>query len=877
MASRTIFPPIVNSFEPAFIAGSTNELRVYFSLSGLSSETDVKKLNVQAMIMRKDGVKVLNTEDGNNRYRATGIILNMPISEANKGSNQNYYFVTINNNDLKSEVGSYRGWIPGWVYKIQLRLSSVVYDPANEPKQEKWIQQNSVNFSEWSTFCYTKAIAPMKVSIPMFNDFETQTDSITEDATYVLPAVDFYGTIINVDSMSNEDYKSCRVVLYKQTENGEEKLEDSGDIFPNESRTSFKYVFKCKFIKHIEYKLQFTYITENGHQPIQPLEFIFNVNTEALDRIDAEVITLDNDTNGVIDINEDWLDLEEEEGRIGIKIYSSNPVMYSGNVCIRRSDQTTNFNAWEDIKIFTLKEEVINDYPLFYDYTIQSGIWYKYGVQSISDKGERGELVEMTNPIQRIFANSFLLGQDGKQLKLAFNNEMNSFRTQILESTIETIGSKYPFIARNAEVAYRTFPINGLISFWMDNVGERGYGVTENKLKGTFLENQQTSLYGEQVANLYSGYNKTHDIFQKDYTFERDFRQSVLDFLQDGRPKLFKSPTEGNIIVRLTDINCSPNQQLNRLVYSFSANAKEIADNTMENYLSYGFYNPGTYASDFSIETIHLGQLIGEFSVGTDLIGLIIDKYSGRSSENRNYGGFSRAISSISRLKITILDPALRIRNNAGDLVIGNNIKLDGQTITIYDPRGIYEFDTLLKLYPSNQLTLEGAEDGSVSTINACIDFVYSLTEAPYKEREVSKKVSSYGVGQFYNSVKPRYSIYSDIIRKYKIDTDKIYRKINAISSIEIEANPYTVFGIKDENDADIQYHEINETGILRLYELSNIKEVIYIGKRDSQGNLHTDDQPYAETDAYGNVYNVKTSETVMVTYRYALETGYYR
>jgi hypothetical protein len=63
-----------------------------------------------------------------------------------------------------------------------------------------------------------------------------------------------------------------------------------------------------------------------------------------------------------------------------------------------------------------------------------------------------------------------------------------------------------------------------------------------------------------------------------DMTYERDFRNKVLEFLHNGRPKLFKSATEGNILVRLVDVNCSPVPGLNRLIYSFSATGHEIAD-----------------------------------------------------------------------------------------------------------------------------------------------------------------------------------------------------------------------------------------------------------------------------------------------------------
>jgi hypothetical protein len=48
---------------------------------------------------------------------------------------------------------------------------------------------------------------------------------------------------------------------------------------------------------------------------------------------------------------------------------------------------------------------------------------------------------------------------------------MNNFKTDLLEAKIDTIGSKYPFIFRNGNVAYKEFPISGLISYLADEEG----------------------------------------------------------------------------------------------------------------------------------------------------------------------------------------------------------------------------------------------------------------------------------------------------------------------------------------------------------------------------------------------------------------------
>ena len=889
MASRTIYPPLVNSYEPAFIAGSNSSLRVYFSLSSLSNIPAGTNLTVHAQIYRQDGVKVLKTTN-DTRYRATGIILNLVPA---KSENQdNLYYITINNSDLKSSVTlsgtTYNGWIPGWIYKIQLRLSSVTYNPNLYPKQETWLQEFSDDFSEWSTICYTKAISPMIVQIPIFNYNGESVSNYDPNTVHVIKTMDFFGTIKSQIFEANEDFDYVKVSLYRN----DILLEESGEIYKTEqSNTYFSYKFKRNLEEDIEYTLLLTYKTENGYVLKEPLKFIFLIESFQTEIINAQLITIDtNYDNLLTDLTS--LDEEEDEGRIALKIYSPDTNPWSGNICIKRASQEDNFQTWEDIIIFTVKEKNLNTLDLIYDYTIESGKWYKYGIQSIDKMGDYGKLITMSNPIQRLFNYSYILGQDNKQLKLQFNNTINNFKHQIYDSKTDTIGSKYPFISRNAAVNYRTFSISALISFWMD----------ENN---TFLKNSKKDLYYyNNIVELYDDYALENGRYQYDYTYEKDFRNVVLDFLQDGKPKLFKSPTEGNIIVRLMDVNCTPNQSLDRMIYSVSMNANELDDNTMKNYLKYGFYNPGTYSTDFNIKTVFIGQIDGNFAPTDNIFKKIYEKYD---SQGKNYGGYTKKLEDIQRVKITINGyyystlngteyvpgHQLRIYNNNNQLVMGNNILLNYSgngketLITIYNPAGIYEFDSLIKFYytgksaGNDSLYLLGDAEGLVTGIDATIDFLYSLSSDTYEAHQVQERRPIKGIGQFYEEVEPGESIYSIIYYKHYIESDSVFKYLNNISSIEIEANPHTVFAIKDLSDMTEQYHEINDTGVLRLYELNDIVGIRYVGKRYLK--IPYDDNSLSEEIITEDIlddddhYILKASTDVMITYKFIDIQGIYK
>ena len=52
----------------------------------------------------------------------------------------------------------------------------------------------------------------------------------------------------------------------------------------------------------------------------------------------------------------------------------------------------------------------------------------------------------------------------------------------------------------------------------------------------------------------------------------------MYDWLNNGNIKTLRTPTEGNFVVRLSNISLSPFNGVNGLLHSFSATATEIED-----------------------------------------------------------------------------------------------------------------------------------------------------------------------------------------------------------------------------------------------------------------------------------------------------------
>ena len=241
-------------------------------------------------------------------------------------------------------------------------------------------------------------------------------------------------------------------------------------------------------------------------------------------------------------------------------------------------------------------------YGLYKDTMIEQGERYKYVICDSITSLENGAKTQ--DWVYSDFEDIFLSDQD-RTLRIRFNPQISSFKNIIQEQKIETIGSRFPFFFRNGQLCYREIPISGLISTEMDD---------------SFLsevESQRTSaLHVEQVSA-----RSQREIYYN----ERKYREQVEAWLNNGKPKVFRSPTEGNYILRLTGVSLTPNQQLSRRLYTFNATGYEIAEYNTRNLATYGFlpvddwYQVGEVAGEGVLGKVRGSNDLGSVtSVGTD-------------------------------------------------------------------------------------------------------------------------------------------------------------------------------------------------------------------------------------------------------------------
>lgn len=332
---------------------------------------------------------------------------------------------------------------------------------------------------------------------------------------------------------------------------GEIVHSSDNDISSSETIDEFSLPQDLK-VNH-SYYIQYTITTLNKMVVESPKYRIMQKNS--IDpELQAKLIAELNYDNGYANIT-----LEGEvDAETGLEIAAT------GAFVLCRSSDQEDYNVWHEVLRFNLQGQLPSRW-LWKDCTIEQGVSYVYSLQQYNDANIYSNR-QLSNILYADFEDSFLYDGD-RQLKIRFNPKVSSFKKNILETKIDTLGGKHPFIFRNGIVEYREFPISGLISYQMDE--------------------EEMFMDRDKLYNIKTTTNLTSD----NLTAERLFKMEVLEWLTNGQPKLFRSPTEGSFIVRLMNSSLTPSDQVGRMLHTFSSTAYEIADYTFDNLASYGFLN----------------------------------------------------------------------------------------------------------------------------------------------------------------------------------------------------------------------------------------------------------------------------------------------
>ena len=510
--------------------------------------------------------------------------------------------------------------------KIQMRIG---YAPEHLEIGSKYAEHYT-EWSEWSTIMVTKTLANVP-ELTLKGTFDQDSAFVYEPSATPL----FAGTF----SYDGQEYlDKYRFVLLDEKN---KMIEDSGWLQAN--KNLMEYRFKRQLTNKQNYTTKLEVITNNLYQMSTTLDYqvyISNLLMEDWGSSDHNVLMRVYDGNDSAYC--------AEEGCIQICLATRKAI--TGNIIVSRSSEKDNFTFYEPIYQFQVLEKTFYGEPLFTDFTIESGVKYKYIIQK-----ENGNTGLRTKPLY-----DYVKGSEGEffthfeycylydgdvQLKLKYDEKMSSYKQTVLMQKQDTLGGKYPIVLRNGMASYAEFPITGLITLHMDENGnffketEDGY-YYKNELvlpKERYMEPEITINYEvnqdrieSKVSTNYSSEIKTSkfntNLTNDNIYVERKFREKVIEFLTATDVFLFKSPDVGNKIISLTNVAFQPKENLERMIYAFTSTAYEIMENTISNLIDYGIWKVTPFQEEINlIDNVRFGQWQGVLHSGENIRKIVED------------------------------------------------------------------------------------------------------------------------------------------------------------------------------------------------------------------------------------------------------------
>lgn len=587
----SIYPPTLQSSQPAFLYNVT-EYPIYFSLQKITSFQDIGHIQIR-VVRQTNNRSVINT----NIY-PDGIIYKSP-SEITKDGHK--YSINI----LRSEL--IEPWQQGQLYKVQMRFGvNAKYEDKSQFATWKKEQIDYNAFSEWSTVMIIKPIDRPDIAIQNAQSIQQDVISTERIESTLTP---LFESSYTIDSINNEPLDRYKFDLYSGSEiDNVNLLESSGWVQYNAvENAGISYRFKHVLTNYENYTVIYSIRTINGYEDsAEP--YVFMASQAYLDELENVILRV-NSTDAYC----------KENGCIRLYLNTFD-LNLSGSYVITRSSEKTNYTIWEDLQYLTYLDQAFNNEIIYTDFTVESGVKYKYAFQEENARGLRTTpLYEYgNNPHYVDFEYSYIY-RDGLQLTLKYNQQLNSFKHTTLTTKQDTLGSRYPHLSRNGYAYYAEFPIQGLISFQMDNY-QTFFQLQED---GYYYKNELViplDKFGDIDEQHRTDLRINTDLTSDNIFVERKFREKVEEFLNDFDYKLYKSSTEGNIIIGLMNISLTPKKELGRMIFDFSGTAYEVLECNISNMDEFGIINIGHFQT-LASDDIHIsfGQIGGIYTINTPI------------------------------------------------------------------------------------------------------------------------------------------------------------------------------------------------------------------------------------------------------------------
>lgn len=803
---NSLFPPYVDTFMPAFL--NTENARIYFSISPYNSSEDINLVHISLTSQLTNENALVNS---------TGIY----VTTLSYDTERELYFVDIPLSavSLKSSDGR---WLINQYYKVQIRFDNTVTQATQ--KDNSYFISNIENFSEWSTICLIRAIKKPELYLKLFDTGATIGDENTSSTVaFNKGIIPITGSLYFQDDTSSTETETMREYYIEILDENKDSVLETPIVYTAENINPNEIYYRLDVQglstdSSSNFTFRIHYTTKNLYTGYKDYDFTI-ADYVIEDTFDPTISVAEDNVNGIVTI----------------KIVNPNSVF--GILYVKRASNLTNYKEWENIYVASQSGSI--DLTIE-DNTVGSMVWYRYSVQLENVKGALTQITYSPKVILDFY--DAIISRKEQQAALRYNYKINSFKPNVSRVKVDTIGSKYPRFLQNGQMNYRQFTVTGLISAQTDE---------DEK----FLNKQDTL----NEYNNYLVYNESNDI-NEDYDFywEREFRERLVSWLNDGEPKLYRSQTEGNIAVIISDVSLTPNATLSRRLWDITMTLTEIADgyslSTLDSLGIYEVADSDTISPDETIDYVEVSKPGQIYLTGTSIFQKndILHNYIATELEEKYAGVLSDKETqkySLSDVKIHFHNKPhifARLSNNNLQLITPSNIELYnpetfllGYTFSLSDTA-----QNSLTFFVNESGYYEIPDDVNIEAIYfpqtddiITMEYILSYQEKSSASSVISgRSIVKTVLGQESRIFQAGERIGDEIRKKYIYTVpDEFYQKMDTWRGICIDAIPFAVVKIMYQGSVDWVTAEIGITGRLNLLKNVNINNIQFVGRRLSE------------------------------------------
>lgn len=848
---NTLYPPQVSTFMDAFV--NTENAVVYYSLSPYNESTGIKRVHVSV-------VNQLNNEN------ALNLVSGIMVSDVNYDTVSGKYYIVIPTDYLTGGEFNINQF-----YKVQLRFDCYDGTDAPTPQTQVSNQKNVTSyllnyqdyFSEWSSVCLIRPILQPKIVLRSFDGWtESRKISFNKGLIPVSGKL-YFGDGNNNETETMQSY--CVEVLSTDDETlmTTSTIYTGGNVDPNVINTKVD-LQSLDTSSTTEFQLKISITTKNQYTLSKTYDFQI-----------ADFISDDNFSPTFS------TSVDNDNGIVTVSVKNSKSVF--GTLYIKRASSVSKFKDWE-IMYSHKVSETIN--LTLEDNTVGSLTWYRYAVQLENSKGGLSKTYT-SNTILPDFYDA-ILSRENQQIALRYNYKVSSFKPVVNRSKVDTLGGQYPKFAENAILNYKQFSISGTISGEMDayqrflakddvyslspsiNVLRNNYLTNHEEIKDLTRNDMQdwdTSTSSNYPAEQFP--SETSERFltttQNDWMWEREFREQLMTWLNNGEPKLYRSMAEGAMAVMLTDISLTPKDTLGRMLWDFSATVYEIAEaDSFETLDTLGIYtrtlvddeNGNSDYDDGSqeeyVEVVKASQMYDYTVPSTGNVNLVDilstslqEKYAGVLETKKPDDLYLKNIKIFftSKPNLFVMQGNDMTKYSSFDTLSSSQLQSvrkgyrfslqaskGEEKIFFVNERGYYQIPDSLDI-----TALYFPDAGDVVTIE------YTMV---YKEKNSSAQtiqgstVERILVGQETGVFSPQVFQGESIRKKYYFthsDSDTgetYYEQMQYWKGICVDVTPYAMVRIQYEKDSEYRDYLVGGTGVLHMLKNVKVQDLCFLGRR---------------------------------------------